>query len=369
MDNKTLELLENHMTLKHQHFNSVFTEILCASQHGRKDEIVAVIGPAGVGKSTMLRYLSCYLVKQQAAGWKDDHYPPIVVEVPAAMKGEFPWRSFLEEILDKLGEINVTNKLDLESAESRKKQGIRPQSISRPTIGQLERLMRLRIRSFRPVSFLIDECQNIVDGVSDRDKILNLNRIKNWANTMNTKFILFGTHEAKELLNLNEQLSRRVVPVYFPRYQRNSDSEVAQFAQFYCSVIKHLDIRIDSKVHENFYDVYDYSLGCPGLLVSWLHRAIALCITNKYPKITAATMKKTRYSKTSLLTTEKAIKNFEDYYRQSLEDFCPNEVFSDEDQHQPDLLQNSSQTKVINRNLKPGQQHPKYYKVHENRFE
>lgn len=200
MDNETLERLESHMTLMHQHFSSVFTEILCATQHGRKDEIVAVIGPTGVGKSTMLRYLSCYLVKQQTAGWKDDYYPPIIVEAPAAIKGEFPWRSFFEEILDKLGEINVTNKLDLDTAENRKKQGLGARTISRPTIGQLERLMRLRIKSFRPVSILIDECQNLVDSVSDRDKILNLNRIKNWANTMNTKFTLFGTHEAKELL-------------------------------------------------------------------------------------------------------------------------------------------------------------------------
>lgn len=354
----------------HQNFETAFNEILCATQHGRKDEIVSVIGPAGAGKSTMLKYLSGYLIKQQSAGWKDDYYPPIIVEAPSSIKGEFPWRSFLEEILEKLGEINVGNKLDLDETENRKQQGRWSVSRSRPTIGQLERLMRLRIKSFRPIAILIDESHNIVDKIPDRDKIANLNRIKNWANTMSTKFILFGTHEAKELLNLNEQLARRVIPVYFPRYRRDSDEELNAFAQFFYSLVKHLDIRIDSKAHENFYDIYDYSLGCPGLLVSWLHRAIALCINNNSTKITLAIMKRTRYDKSALFTAEKAIKNFEEYYRKSLEDFNPNEVFADSDeQYQPDLLRAATPIKGIRRNFKPGQQNPKYHKVHENRFE
>lgn len=369
MDSKTLDLLENHITLMHQNFEIVFNEILCATQHGRKDEIVSVIGPSGIGKSTMMKYLSSYLIKQQSAGWKDDYFPPIIVEAPASIKGEFPWRSFLEEILEKLGEINVGNKLDLEQTENRKKQGKCAISRSRPTIGQLERLMRLRIKSFKPVAILIDECQNMVHKIPDNDKLANLNRIKNWANTMNTKFILFGTHEAKELLNLNEQLARRVVPVYFPRYRRDSDNEVKAFAQFFYSLTKHFNIRIDSKADENFYDIYDYSLGCPGLLVSWLHRAIALCVSTNASKISLAIMKKTRYTKSSLMTAEKAIKNFEEYYRQSLDDFNPDEVFADTDeQYQPDLLQAQTSLTVVKRNLKPGQQNPKYHKVHENRF-
>lgn len=370
MDINTLEMLENKITLIHQNFETVFHEILCATQHGRKDEIVSVIGPAGVGKSTMLKYLSGYLIKQQSAGWKDDCYPPIIVEAPSSIKGEFPWRAFLEEILEKLGEINVGNKLDLDETENRKRQGKWSISRSKPTIGQLERLMRLRIKSFRPITILIDECQNIVDKIPDKDKIANLNRVKNWANTMNTKFILFGTHEAKELLNLNEQLARRVVPVYFPRYRRDSDEEVIAFAQLFLSLKKHLNLRIDGKVSENFFDIYDYTLGCPGLLVSWLHRTIALCINNNSSIITLAIMKKTRYNKSALFTAEKAIKNFEEYYRQSLEDFNPSEVFADADeQYQPDLLQASTSLRVTKRNLKPGQQNPKYHKVHENRFE
>lgn len=370
MDSKTLDLLENHITLMHRNFESVFTDILSATQHGRKDEIVCVIGPAGIGKSTMLNYLSGYLVKQQAAGWKDDYFPPIIVEAPSRVKGEFPWRAFLEEILEKLGEINVDSALDLDETENRKRQGKWSISRSRPTIAQLERKMRLRIKSFRPIAILIDECQNMVDRISDSEKIANLNRMKNWANTMKTKFILFGTHEAKELLNLNEQLARRVLPIYFPRYPRESENEVKAYAQFFYSLIKHLNLRIAPKAHENFLDIYDYSLGCPGLLVSWLHRAITVCITTNLSTITPAVLKKTRHTRIALQTAEKAIKNFEAYYQQSLEDFNPSEVVSDTDElYQPDLLQKSSISKTLKRNLKPGQQHPRYHKVHENRFE
>ncbi len=370
MDSKTLDLLENNITLMHKNFSSVFTDILSATQHGRKDEIVCVIGPAGVGKSTMLKYLSGYLVKQQSAGWKDDCYPPIIVEAPPRETGGFPWRTFLEEILEKLGEVNFDNILDLDETENRKRQG--KWSISRrsPSVAQLQKKMRLRIKSFRPVAILIDECQNMVDRISESEKIANLNRMKNWANTMKTKFILFGTHEAKELLNLNEQLSRRVLPVYFPRYQRESENEVMAYAQFFYSLIKILNLRLEAKAHEDFLEIHNYSLGCPGLLVSWLHRAITMCISTNTPKITATILKKTRHTRSALLTAEKAIKNFEAYYEQSLEDFNPSEVFADTDElYQPDLLEKSLTSRTLKRDLKPGQQHPRYHKVHENRFE
>lgn len=370
MDSKTLDLLENHITLMHQNFASVFTDILSATQHGRKDEIVCVIGPAGIGKSTMLKYLSGYLVKQQSAGWKDDCFPPIIVEAPSRETGGFPWRTFLEEILEKLREINVDSMLDLDETENRKKQGKWSISRSRPSIAQLQKKMRLRIKSFKPVAIFIDECQNMVDRISESEKIANLNRMKNWANTMKTKFILFGTHEAKELLNLNEQLARRVLPIYFPRYQRESETEIKAYAQFFYSLIKNLNLRLDTKADENFLDIYDYSLGCPGLLVSWLHRAITMCICTNVPKITSAILKKTRHTRSALLTAEKAIKNFEAYYRQSLEDFNPSEVCADTDElYQLDFLQKSPTSKTLKRNLKPGQQHPRYHKVHENRFE
>lgn len=371
MNSKILELLENCIPLEHQNFKSVFTEILCKTQHGRKDEVISVIGPSGIGKSTMQRFLAGYLAKQQAAGWKDDHFPPILIEAPASYKGEFPWRSFLEDLLEKLGDLNTSHKIDLDSQESKKRGGTFTTPRTRLTIGQLEKLVRTRIKVLKPIVIFIDECQNFVDQISSADIKSNINRIKNWANTMDTKFMLFGTHEAKDLLNLNEQLARRIIPIYFPRYQRDSESDLKSFAQFYISLIKRLEIKIDPKVHENFYDIYDYSLGCSGLLVSWLHNAISHCITNNCFKITPAIMKKTRHSKDRLATAEKAIKNFELFHQQSLEDFNPNEVFADvnaDEQYQPDLLQSPKSQPTTKGNLKPGQQHPKYHKVHENRF-
>lgn len=120
MDSKTLDLLENKIIIPHHNFDIVFKEILSATQHGRKDEIVTVIGPAGIGKTTMLKYLFTYLRKQQSAGWRDDCHPPIIVEAPSSIKGDFPWKSFLAEILDKLGEKNISRKLNLEDAQKKK---------------------------------------------------------------------------------------------------------------------------------------------------------------------------------------------------------------------------------------------------------
>src|SRR5690606_39751467 len=142
-------------------------------------------------KSNMQKYLASYLVKQQSSGWKDDHHPPILVEAPSSYKGEFPWRSFIENLLGKLGESSIAKKIDLDEIESSKRNGRISTRKSKLTIAQLERLRQLRIQIFRPIVIAIDECQNFGDKLSNRERLGNANRIKHWANTMNTKLLLF----------------------------------------------------------------------------------------------------------------------------------------------------------------------------------
>ena len=58
-------------------------------------------------------------------------------------------------------------------------------------------------------------------------------------------------------------------------------------------------------------------------------------------------------------------KNFEFYHQESLKDFNPNEILPDEN-YQEDFLRQQRLPLLVKRQLKPGQQHPKYHKVHEN---
>jgi ABC-type nitrate/sulfonate/bicarbonate transport system ATPase subunit len=367
MNESTLDLLENQLIIQHRNFVETQAEILRGIQHGRSDEPICVIGPTGIGKTKLQHFLADYLIGRQAKDWRSDCHPPLLIEAPAAEKGKFPWRSFLEDLLTNLGEIDLTAKVDFERVDMNRKLAKRAPPRTKLSEAGLERLLRIRVNALRPIVIFIDECQNLVDNVSDIERKANVNRIKSWANTMRTKIVLFGTHEAQALLNLNEQLARRVSPIYFPRYKRDDEHDVNEFASFYMSIIDHADIRIDPACHKDFYNIYDYSLGSPGLLVSWLHKAMVYCIDRNLPKITEDILKRTRYSKDCLQTVELAVKNFEVYQESTYENFNPALILPDEPLT-PDMFGASQPMVSRPSKRKPGTKNPKSYQVHANKF-
>lgn len=362
MDASTLDQLENVIFVEHPIANGVESDILRFMQFGRHDECLCVVGPTGVGKSRMSKRVKSRMISRLNSGWLHSHSYPLDIEAPSQTKKEFPWRSFLEEILLLLGEVDLTRKIDLEHAEKCRKSGVRPPPVSKLTIGQLERLIRLRVEVLKPVAIIIDEAQNLVEGLSFSDRKANVNRLKNWANTMDTKFILFGTHESREFFNLNEQLTRRITPVYFPRYAKNKD-EMADFGSFYLGILKELDLNMDPKINKDFTFIYNHSLGCPGLLATWIYKSIETAIWQKSSRITYDIFMKNRFSKTRLEVMEKAIKNFEVEYQASLSDFNPDLIQADSPPEQ--LIIDYTSKPTQHGNPKPGKQHPRRFVTHD----
>lgn len=364
MDTNTLRKLESEIFVFHRIFEDVFRDILRFIQYGRSDECLCVIGPTGVGKSKMKAYLIDYLIKQWMSGWRPECHHPITIEAPAKAKRDFPWRAFLEDLLLLLGERDIRRKVDLDEVEKRKRNFVHPPFSSALSISQLEHLAKLRINTLKPSAILIDEAQNMVEGMSETDRKTNVNRLKYWANSMDTKFVLFGTHESKHVLNLNEQLSRRIAPIYFPRYSKNHEG-IQYFAEFYLGLKEQLNLIIDPKIEQDFEDIYNYSLGCPGLLVTWIHHSISYCITSDKKSISKATWESQKISATRLTTIERAIKNFELEFEKSREAFNPDHVLADEGQIDLsfDVVPHQTQKSP---NRRPGRQKPKRHAVHAN---
>jgi len=363
MDANTLDKLENKLFIFHRIFQDVFDEILRFIQYGRGDECLCVIGPTGVGKSKMSYYLVDYLIRQSLNGWRPGSHDPITIEAPAKSKNGFPWSSFIEELLMLLGEKDIRRKVDLDEVQRRKRDLVHPPFLSGLSAPKLESLVRLRVEQFKPSVILIDEAQNLVDDMSRADRKTNVNRLKSWANRMETKFVLFGTHESKYFLDLNEQLSRRVAPIYFPRYAK-TEVGLRMFAEFYLGIKDQLGLVFDPKIEEDFEDIYNYSLGCPGLLVTWIHHSISRCITSGQKSITKSVWDSQKLSSTRLTTIERAIKNFELEYEKSIEPFNPDNVFPDEGQI--DLafkLDAKNSLKAMDK--RPGMKKPKRHPVRE----
>ena len=329
MDTETLDLLENKLIIRHKHFEEVFNKILRSVQYGRSDEPTCIFGPTGIGKTTIQNFSISEFIIRQNNGWRSDYGNPVMIEVPPQNSNTFPWKDFIEDILIALGDTDLRCKKDLDAYQRNKIDGRNHISL-RPRIGKLESILRKRIKAIKPVCIFFDESQNIVEGLPKKEQKVNVNRIKNWANTMETKFLMLGTHEARWLLNINEQLSRRIVPIYFPRYRRHEPDEYKHFSYFFGNLVRELDLNFDPTVLKSFSFIYNHSLGCPGLLSTWLHQCISYCIDKKISKITMSNMRKHKMENHRLRTIEQAIKNFESYYDSTKGDFNPNDIFSDD---------------------------------------
>lgn len=363
MDTDTLDLLKNRLVIKHAHFQDVQDQVLRAVQYGRSDEALCVFGPTGVGKTTMQNYLVDTLIKKQRNGWKSNFAPPVLVEAPAQVNHKFPWRSLIEEMLELLGEQDLQSKVDLDDIQQNIKSGLDSRSRRNLSEAKIERLLVKRINKLRPICVFIDEGQHMVESLPPLTQMANANIIKHWANRMDTIFIVFGTHEAKGLLNQNEQLSRRVAPIYFPRYKISDPIEYEQYFHFYGNLVQELGLKIDSVVHNDFRYIYNYSLGCPGNLASWLHKSISYCIDKNIDRISKNILQKNRIATDRLRTMEQAIKNFEAYYESTLEEFDPTSVIAD-DFGQRDMAFSYTSPKSNKTSKNSFKQKPRSHPVH-----
>lgn len=370
MKDNILTPLHNGLTIEHENFQLAAEKILSEIQHGIPDQAACLIGPGGIGKSTLARFIANQLAEQQQNGWRGDSAPPLLIEAAAQYGGDFPWRSFIEDLLLQLGEADINAKVDLDKIEDGLRSGERSRSYKRLNIGQLESLLRKRIKALRPSAILIDECQNLVEDLSLSKRRVNVNRLKNWANTMDTRFVLFGTHKAKELLNLNEQLARRIQPIYFPRYRNSDKHERKDFRDFYKGLVKLLGVNCDEAWLNDFPYIYSNSLGCPGVFVSWFSLAVRHCISKNITTLTKKIMHQNRLPYQTLAAIELAIKEFEEYYEFTFTEFDPNLVHPEPYQHDMDYTQiQAPNTSRRTSNLKPGQQKPKRHPVMENQYE
>lgn len=150
----------SHFIVQHARFSQLNDDILTHLQNPNDHSLLLIIGPSGVGKTTYQYYLHDLLQSRIKLGVDDNFGPPIYIEVPVRKKNEFPWRSFLEELLIELGDDGVNGKVDFDQMISTLKKGGKPSSRSTSTLGQFERIVIQRINKLRPIAIIMDECQS-----------------------------------------------------------------------------------------------------------------------------------------------------------------------------------------------------------------
>lgn len=291
-----IERLEHfrNFTMAHPRLVEARDELADAIDGAAPGSLVLVLGPTGVGKTTLRMKVENLLMQQMAPAMAADpgRLPFVSLEVVPPDTGRFRWRDYFSRLLAAMNEPLIDFKT-MRGAVCTQAPSTLPSMVRGMELGYAaEQALCHR----RPPVVFVDEAQHLARIASGRRLSDQLDVIKSIANRTETVHVLLGTYELLAFRNLSAQLSRRSMDLHFQRYR----AESAEDRQVFCSVLltfqKQLPFtkaRTDLMAMWEF--LYERSVGCVGILKEWLMRACVRAI-----KHGAATLSLEHLEKTAL---------------------------------------------------------------------
>ena len=261
-------------------------ELLSAIEASAPGSLILVIGPTGVGKSTLRRRVESALIEKMAAEMEIDagRIPFVSIEAVAPDNGMFHWRDHYQRMLAQIQEPAIEHKLGLERGEGERTGNGRYAPWPRGFTGyQLQQSIENALQHRRPAAVFIDEAQHLGRIASGRKLADQLDVIKSTASRSHTVHVLIGTYELLAFRNLSAQLSRRSVDLHFSRYRTESTEDIEIFQNAVFTFQKQLR-SCDQLDLANIWDfLYERSLGCIGILKDWLMQALVVAARSGTP--------------------------------------------------------------------------------------
>jgi len=260
------EYFEQRCLIEHPRLLEVLDAILdaiCAPGEEvlirRPGTIVLVIGPARVGKTTLIHLLEERLLTYAAARMRTDpHFIPFAsITAPEAGSGRFDWTDFYRPVLRQLGNPFVDS----------------------PTHPIRERQMREATEAAylerKPLAIIVDEAHHLAEAAQGSRLVAQLNHLKNFENTTGVSHILVGTYEMRPFRKVNPQLALRSVDVHFPRYDMTKEKDCLVFKSILWALQRQLPVEEEPLLAQKHWEfLYARSIGCIGLLKLHLNRAL-----------------------------------------------------------------------------------------------
>jgi energy-coupling factor transporter ATP-binding protein EcfA2 len=279
----------NSRTIKHPLLISAFDEAQSAILDSIPGSIILLFGPTGVGKSTLLERLCESLTESLLADLQKDkgRFPVVLVQLDSPLPGRFEWKDYFRSLLIELNEPEVERKINIDQWPQKKLDTnaitsiLAKESNNHISGGAMRVSAREALKYRNPLAVLVDDAQHFGQIGSGRKLLDQLNIIKSMAEKSDVIHVLCGTYELLPFLNLNGQLSRRVIDVHFGRYHAEDRLQQDEFINALYTFQQYLPLDEIPDLVSQWDYFYEGSIGCIGILKDWLSRALSLALKAK----------------------------------------------------------------------------------------
>jgi energy-coupling factor transporter ATP-binding protein EcfA2 len=293
-------------TMAHPRLAAARESLLSAIREMEANSLVLVLGPTGVGKTTLRAKAEQMLTVEMMPELATDagRLPVVSVECIAPDSGIFNWRDHFRRLLLQMDEPLVDYKLRLEAPAHSGQRVASFMPATRAVGLEYRHAVEQALRFRRPAAVLLDEAQHLARMGSGRRLSDQLDVIKSIANRTGTVHVLFGTYELLAFRNLSAQLSRRSVDIHFPRYRVDDANDRKAFLGVLRSFEQQLPLPEPTDLVQEWEFLYERSIGCVGILKDWLARTLAGALKRN---ATCLTLKELRTHALSISQCEKML--------------------------------------------------------------
>jgi nucleoside-triphosphatase THEP1 len=249
--------------ISHPILESVFADLRIVIRRPGEIPLIVVVGPTGVGKTTLVKRLHQEILTASAATMEKDPglVPVILIEAMSPDRGDFRWGDFYIRFLKAAKEPMIDRKelddSDLELRKYRKKVGSDP---------ELRRAMEQCIQHRGTKVVIIDEAQHLTKVLNPARLHDQMDTIKSLASLSGAQFVMVGTYNLLQLLNRNGELARRTCCIDFPRYRYDQAKDRQSFYNILGMFEARLPLETTGVLVRNVDYQYEHCLGCIGTL-------------------------------------------------------------------------------------------------------
>lgn len=267
--------------LDHRKFSESFRLAYSMASQADPGSLLFIVGPSGVGKSTLRARLSSELVAMPSE-WPPGHIPILSLNVKNPDRGFFSPKDFATRMVSAIGDpfhgqLSANTLDDQDKSEALIAEMVKENVLKQMRLSMTEaNLLRVfqeqaRVRSLRFI--LLDEAQLLCIVQNNRDPGDYLENLKILAIELGIVILLFGTYQLLQIWNYTSQLNRRCFTVHLQRYDKEVATDVDEFRNLLNQMSEPSGEENRKLILDRWSLIYDATLGIVGEVDAFLFRA------------------------------------------------------------------------------------------------